>query len=251
MVTKRIIPCLDVDDGMVVKGVQFQNLRQVASPAQAAMDYYRGGADELLFLDVGASYKNRTTLLDIVDRVSRQIFIPLTVGGGIRTVDDMRAALCAGADKVSVCSAAIQRPELIREAAEHFGSQCVVLSLDARRHGNSWYAYTCGGRHNSGVDALAWVQHAVSLGAGEILINSIDNDGTRAGVDVALTSAIAASVSVPVIASGGVGTLEHMYEAIQHGDADAVLAASILHDGDFTIEEIKNYLLKKGVSIRC
>ena len=250
MLAKRIIPCLDVEDGRVVKGVKFQNLKDAGDPVELAALYNRQGADELTFLDIGASYRSREIMVEVVEKVSSQVFIPLTVGGGIREVADMRRILNAGADKVAICTAAIKNPSLISEGAEKFGSQCIVLSIDAKRNGDSWSAYINGGRVNAGIDALEWAKEGERRGAGEILLNSIDMDGTRQGYDLELTRTVSELVNIPVIASGGAGTLEQMYDAINAGKADAVLLASLLHYGEFTISSIKNFLKDKGVTIR-
>ncbi|MDZ7400629.1 MAG: imidazole glycerol phosphate synthase subunit HisF [candidate division KSB1 bacterium] len=250
MLAKRIIPCLDVEDGRVVKGVKFKNLRDAGDPVELAALYNEQGADELTFLDIGASYRSREIMIEVVEQVSSQVFIPLTVGGGIREVADMRRILNAGADKVAICTAAIKNPRLISEGAENFGSQCIVLSIDAKRKGNSWSAYINGGRVDAGIDALEWAKEGERLGAGEILLNSIDMDGTRQGYDLELTRAVSELVGIPVIASGGAGTLEQMYDAITVGKADAVLLASLLHYGEFTISGIKNYLKERGVTVR-
>lgn len=250
MLAKRIIPCLDVEDGRVVKGVKFKNLRDAGDPVELAALYNEQGADELTFLDIGASYRSREIMIEVVEQVSSQVFIPLTVGGGIREVADMRRILNAGADKVAICTAAIKNPRLISEGAENFGSQCIVLSIDAKRKGNSWSAYINGGRVDAGIDALEWAKEGERLGAGEILLNSIDMDGTRQGYDLELTRAVSELVGIPVIASGGAGTLEQMYDAITIGKADAVLLASLLHYGEFTISGIKNYLKERGVTVR-
>jgi cyclase len=251
---KRIIPCLDVDDGRVVKGVKFKDIADAGDPVEMARTYNAGGADELTFLDIGASYKSRATLLDVVRRVAREVFIPLCVGGGIRSVDDMRQAMNAGADKVSVCSSALARPELLREMAQAYGSQCVVLSIDAKRVGAGadgnpvWHAFSRGGRDDTGIDAIAWAQQAVEAGAGEILLNSIDADGSGAGYDLALTRAVLDAVNVPVIASGGAGSLDQIAEAAAL--ADAALVASLLHFGKTTIAEIKRCCRDKGIAMR-
>lgn len=250
MLAKRIIPCLDVEDGRVVKGIKFQNLKDAGDPVELAALYNQQGADELTFLDIGASYRSREIMIEVVEKVSSQVFIPLTVGGGIREVRDMRRILNAGADKVAVCTAAIKNPSLISDGAEKFGSQCIVLSIDAKRNGDSWSAYMNGGRVDAGIDALEWAKEGERSGAGEILLNSIDMDGTRQGYDLELTRTISELVNIPVIASGGAGTLEQMYDAINAGKADAVLLASLLHYGEFTIAGIKNYLKNKGVTIR-
>ena len=250
MVAKRIIPCLDVDEGRVVKGIAFKGIRDAGDPVEMARQYNRQQADELVFLDIGASYKSKTTMLQVVEQISREVFIPLTVGGGIRTVEDMRAALIAGADKVSMCTAALQNPQMLREGAERFGSQCVVLSIDAKREDGDYYAYTHGGRKNSGKTARAWAQEAERLGAGEILLNSIDQDGSQEGYDINLLQQIGKAVSIPVIASGGAGNVAHVLQAIRTGGADAVLLASLLHFGELTVQEIKSFLQKHEVSVR-
>lgn len=252
MLTKRIIPCLDVNNGRVVKGINFVDLRDAGDPVEVGAAYSKAGADELVFLDITASNERRATVADMVREVAKKVFIPFTVGGGIRTVDDVRAILREGADKVSVNSAAIDRPELIAEAADKFGSQCVVLAIDAKRRqdGSGWNIYKHGGRIDVGLDAIEWVKKAVDLGAGEILVTSMDCDGTKAGYDIELTRAVADAVSVPVIASGGAGTLEHFYEALTAGGADAALAASLFHYKELEINEVKKYLKEKGVPVR-
>ncbi len=253
MLTKRIIPCLDVSAGRVVKGVNFVGLRDAGDPVELAARYSAEGADEVVFLDITASSDARATMLDVVARTADQVFIPLTVGGGIRSVEDIRATLRAGADKVSINTAAIQQPELISQGAEAFGCQCIVLAIDARKTGataSGWEVFSHGGRQATGLDALEWARRGVALGAGEILLTSMDRDGTQAGYDLALTAAIAESVSVPVIASGGVGTLEHLYEGLTAGRASAVLAASIFHFGTFSLCQAKAFLQAKGVAIR-
>ena len=251
MLAKRIIPCLDVKDGRVVKGVKFVNLRDAGDPVEAALAYDAQGADELVFLDITASHENRDTMLDMVRRTAEGIYMPLTVGGGIRSVDDVRRLLRAGADKVSLNTAALARPEVIREAAERFGSQCIVVAIDARREGEGrWGVYTHGGRRATGRDAVTWAREATTLGAGEILLTSMDRDGTKDGYDLELTRAIGSAVSVPVIASGGAGSLEHFYEALVEGGADAALAASLFHFGIHTIAEAKAYLRERGVEVR-
>ncbi len=251
MHTKRIVPCLDVKDGRVVKGVNFVALKDAGDPVETARAYDAAGADELVFLDITATSDGRDTVTDMVQRVAYQVFIPFTVGGGIRTVEDFKKLLRAGADKISVNSAAIDRPDLIREAAEKFGSQCVVVAIDARRRADGgWNVYKHGGRLDTGLDAVAWAKEAKHLGAGEILLTSMDGDGTKAGYDIALTRAIADAVSIPVIASGGAGTLEHFYEALTKGGADAALAASLFHYKELTIGEVKDYLADRGVSVR-
>ncbi len=250
MLATRIIPCLDVDDGRVVKGVKFKEIRDAGDPVELAKLYNDQKADELVFLDIGASYKSRRTMLDVVERVSRQVFIPLTVGGGIRTVEDMRETLQAGADKVAMCTAALKNPNLLSEGAERFGAQCMVLSIDAKRTNDRWHAYSHGGRTDTGIDALEWAQRGEALGAGEILLNSIDADGTKAGYDLELTRQVSENVRIPVIASGGAGTLEHVAAAALQGKADAVLLASLLHFGEYTVAEIKKHLEKRGVAVR-
>jgi cyclase len=250
MLTTRIIPCLDVEDGRVVKGTRFTDLRDAGDPVVLAEQYDRQRADELIFLDIGATYRSRKTMIEVVEKVSREVFIPLTVGGGVTGIEDMHRLLRAGADKVSICTAALRDPQILTEAAGIFGSQCVVLSIDAKRAGDSWQCYVRGGRENTGVDALEWARRAVQKGAGEILLNSIDRDGTQAGYDLELTRTVAEAVSVPVIASGGAGTLDQVAEAVTCGRADAVLLASLLHYGTFSIPEIKAFLRRKGVTVR-
>lgn len=251
MYAKRIIPCLDVNNGRVVKGTNFVNLRDAGDPVEAAIAYDRQGADELVFLDITASVQERGTIVELVQRVAEQIFIPFTVGGGIRSVEDFTALLRAGADKVSVNSAAIRNPELIREAAQKFGSQCVVCAIDAKRkEEGGWTVYLNGGRVDTGLDAVEWAKQAVKLGAGEILLTSMDCDGTKDGYDLELTAAVSGQVSVPVIASGGAGSLQDFYDAFTIGQADAVLAASLFHFGEIGIGELKTYLKEKGISVR-
>jgi cyclase len=250
MLAKRIIPCLDVKDGRVVKGINFVNLRDAGDPVEQARIYDREGADELVFLDISATPEGRRTTAEMVRRVADQVFLPLTVGGGIRTVADMRNILLAGADKVSVNSAAVARPELISEGAERFGSQCIVLAIDARRRDGGWEVYTHGGRVSTEIDAVEWAQRGVALGAGEILLTSMDADGTLAGYDLELTRAIAQAVNVPIIASGGAGTLEHFATVLTTADADAALAASLFHDKQITVGEVKRYLMELGLPIR-
>ncbi len=251
MHTKRIIPCLDVKDGRVVKGINFVNLIDAGDPVETAAAYDTAGADELVFLDITASSDNRNTVVDMVRAVAEKVFIPFTVGGGIRTVDDFKALLREGADKISVNSAAIMRPELIAEAADKFGSQCVVLAIDAkRRPDGGWNIYKNGGRVDMGIDAVEWAIRAEKLGAGEILLTSMDCDGTKAGYDVELTKAISSAVKIPVIASGGAGTLEHFYDALTEGGAEAALAASLFHYKELEIKEVKDYLHTRGVSVR-
>ncbi|HEX9818155.1 MAG TPA: imidazole glycerol phosphate synthase subunit HisF [Methylomirabilota bacterium] len=250
MLTKRIIPCLDVKDGRVVKGVQFVDLRDAGDPVEAALAYDAQGADELVFLDITASHEDRAIMLEVVRRTAEGVYMPLTVGGGVRSVDDVRRLLRAGADKVALNTAAIERPAVIGEAAERFGSQCIVVAIDARRERDHWTVYTHGGRRPTGRDAVAWARDAVALGAGEILLTSMDRDGTKDGYDLALTRTVSQAVSVPVIASGGAGTLEHFHEALTEGWADAALAASLFHFGIYTIAETKAYLAGRGVEVR-
>lgn len=252
MYTKRIIPCLDVHGGRVVKGVNFVNLKDAGDPVEIAAAYDKAGADELVFLDITASADARKTVTDMVQRVAAQVFIPFTVGGGIRTVEDFKEILRAGADKISVNSAAIANPRLIAEAADKFGSQCVVLAIDARkRREGGWSVFQNGGRIDTGMDVVEWAKKAERLGAGEILLTSMDCDGTKAGYDIELTKAVAQSVSIPVIASGGAGTKEHFYEALTKGHADAALAASLFHYKELEIGQVKEYLRQKGVAVRC
>lgn len=252
MHTKRIIPCLDVKDGRVVKGVNFVNFRDAGDPAEVAAAYDKAGADEVVFLDITASCDDRSTQLEWVRQVAGRVFIPFTVGGGIRTVEDFKALLREGADKISVNSAAIMNPRLIHDAAEKFGSQCVVVAIDAKRRedGSGWNIYKNGGRVDMGMDAVEWAMQAEKLGAGEILLTSMDGDGTKAGYDLELTRAVAQSVSIPVIASGGAGTMEHFYEALTEGQAEAALAASLFHYKELEICQVKEYLRDRGVSVR-
>ena len=252
MFTKRIIPCLDVHGGRVVKGVNFVDLVDAGDPVAIAKAYDEAGADEIVFLDITASSDARETVVDMVREVAKNVFIPFTVGGGIRTVDDFKALLREGADKISVNSAAINRPELISEAAEKFGSQCVVVAIDAKRRmdGSGWNIYKNGGRVDTGIDAIPWAKKVEELGAGEILLTSMDCDGTKAGYDLELTRKVSESVSIPVIASGGAGTLEHFYDAFTEGKADAALAASLFHFKELEVKEVKQYLRGKGVSVR-
>lgn len=251
MLARRIIPCLDVKDGRVVKGVQFVNLRDAGDPVAQAGLYDRMGADELVFLDISATPEGRATTVEMVRRVADQVFLPLTVGGGIGSLDDMRRLLLAGADKVSVNSAAVRSPEILAEGARRFGSQCIVLAIDTRRRpGGGWEVFINGGRIPTGLDAVAWAKRGVALGAGEILLTSMDADGTLAGYDVELTRAVAEAVDVPVIASGGAGRLEHFVEVLTAGQADAVLAASLFHDRKLTIAAVKAYLAERGVPVR-
>ena len=271
MLTKRIIPCLDVDGGRVVKGISFVELRDAGDPAELAAVYDREGGDELVFLDITASSDSRDTMVDVVHRVSEEVFIPLTVGGGIRTVEDIRRMLKAGADKVSLNTAAVNNPALIGQGAAQFGNQCIVVAIDAKRvdrratdpgrpsaadaglaldEASGWEVYTRGGRTPTGIDAVKWAARAVELGSGEILLTSMDEDGQKRGYDLELTRAVSRAASVPVIASGGAGTLDHLYDALEQGEADAVLAASIFHFGEFSIGEAKEYLGRRGVPVR-
>jgi len=252
---KRIIPCLDVDSGRVVKGVNFVSFRDAGDPVEAAWRYDEQGADELTFLDITASSDERDTIVHVVEQVASQVFIPLTVGGGIRTEADIRRMLNAGADKVSINTAAIHRPEFVRDAAERFGNQCIVVAIDAKAVHNPgeparWEIFTHGGRRPTGIDAVAWAERMVGYGAGEILLTSMDRDGTKAGFDLELTRTISEAVSAPVIASGGVGNLDHLVDGIQHGKADAVLAASIFHFGEYTIEQAKQHMQAQGIEVR-
>jgi imidazole glycerol-phosphate synthase subunit HisF len=251
----RVIPCLDVKDGRVVKGVNFVDLRDAGDPVEAAIAYDAAGADELCFLDITATHENRGIMLDVVRRTAEACFMPVTVGGGVRTIDNIRTLLRSGADKVSINSAAVSRREFVKEAAEKFGDQCVVVAIDAKRvtragGSDRWEIFTHGGRNSTGIDAVEYAQEVVSLGAGEILLTSMDRDGTRQGFDIPLTQAIADSVSVPVIASGGVGNLDHLVDGIRDGHATAVLAASIFHFGEFTIREAKEHMARRGLPMR-
>lgn len=251
----RVIPCLDVKDGRVVKGVNFVDLRDAGDPVEAAIAYDAAGADELCFLDITATHENRGTMLDVVRRTAEACFMPLTVGGGVRTTDDIRTLLSSGADKVSINSAAVSRREFVKEAAEKFGDQCIVVAIDAKRVSSAgepdrWEIFTHGGRNTTGINALSYAEEVVSLGAGEILLTSMDRDGTRQGFDIALTRAIADRIPVPVIASGGVGTLDHLVDGIRGGHATAVLAASIFHFGEFTIRQAKEHMLHAGLPVR-
>lgn len=252
MPAKRIIPCLDVANGRVVKGVQFVKLRDAGDPVECARAYEKQGADELVFLDITASHEQRNTIVEVVRAVAKEVFMPLTVGGGIRTSDNVRNILSAGADKVSLNTAAVLNPEIINETSRRFGSQCIVLAIDARRRsdGSGWTVYTHGGRRATDRDAVQWAVEGVQRGAGEILLTSMDRDGTRDGYDIALTRAIADAVPVPIIASGGVGKLEHFYEGLVEGHADAALAASVFHFGEFSIRQVKEYLKARGVEVR-
>ena len=252
MYAKRIIPCLDVNDGRVVKGVNFVNLIDAGDPVECAKTYDKAGADELVFLDITATSDRRSTVVDMVERVAESVFIPFTVGGGIRSVNDFRTLLLAGADKISVNSSAIKNPRLISDAADKFGSQCVVCAIDAKRRADrsGWDVYLAGGRVNTGLDAVEWAAEAERLGAGEILLTSMDCDGTKAGYDLELTRAISENAKIPVIASGGAGTMDHFYTALTEGKADAVLAASLFHFGEIEIKDLKKYLSGRGISVR-
>lgn len=252
MLAKRIIPCLDVTNGRVVKGTNFVNLRDAGDPVELARVYDQAGADELVFLDITASSDGRQTMIDVVSRTSEEVFIPFTVGGGIRTIEDIRQMLKAGADKVSLNTSAVQNPDLISQGALKFGSQCIVVAIDARSTGTpgQWEVYIHGGRTPTGIDVLEWVRKVEELGAGEILLTSMDRDGTKDGFDLPLTRAVSEAVNIPVIASGGVGNLEHMYDGLTEGKADAALAASIFHFGEYTVRETKEYLRERGVVVR-
>jgi cyclase len=255
MLAKRVIPCLDVKEGRVVKGVRFENLRDAGDPVEIAKQYDAAGADELVFLDITASHEKRNILLDVVTRTAEAVFMPLTVGGGVRTTEDIRTLLKSGADKVSLNTRAVENPQVLQEGAEKFGAQCIVLAIDAKRRDSQdpskgWEVYTHGGRTPTGKDALEWAKLGVKLGAGEILLTSMDRDGTKNGYDLELTRAISEAVGVPVIASGGVGTLDHLADGITQGKADAVLAASIFHYGEYSIRQAKEYLKSKSIPIR-
>ncbi|MCS7097727.1 MAG: imidazole glycerol phosphate synthase subunit HisF [Candidatus Methanomethyliaceae archaeon] len=250
MLTKRIIPCLDVDKGRVVKGIKFVNLRDVGDPVEQALIYEEQGADEIVFLDITASYEGRDILIEVVRRVASELSIPFTVGGGIRSYGDVRRVLMAGADKVSLNTAAVLNPMILRECAESFGSQCIVCAIDAKRIGNGWEVYIYGGRKPTGLNAIEWAKKAEEMGAGEILLTSMDFDGSKMGYDLDLTRRVSESVNIPVIASGGAGSPEHIYLALTEGKADAALAASIFHYGEYSVEEVKKYLKSKGVPVR-
>lgn len=250
MLAKRIIPCLDVDKGRVVKGVKFLNLRDAGDPVEVAKRYEEEGADELVFLDITASAEDREIMIEVVKKVAETVFMPFTVGGGIRTVADMRRLLEAGADKVSVNTAAVKNPELVHEGAKLFGSQCIVVAIDAKRRGESWEVYIHGGRTPTGIDAVEWAKKVESLGAGEILLTSMDRDGTKEGYDVELCKAVAETVNIPVIASGGAGSKEHFYEVFEKGKVDAALAASLFHFREISIPDLKEYLYKNGIRVR-
>ncbi len=248
--TRRIIPCLDIKNGRVVKGVQFVGLRDAGDPVELGRLYDEQGADELVFLDITASHERRAPVFELASRVAEQVFIPFTVGGGIRTIDDIRAILQAGADKVSLNTVAVEQPNLIRQSAERFGSQCIVVAIDARWNGTFYEVYTHGGRTPTGLNAVEWAREVVQRGAGEILLTSMDRDGTQVGYELNLTRQVAEAVSVPVIASGGAGTPEHLYDALTEGKASAVLIASIVHDGHYTVRQLKQYLAERGIPVR-
>ncbi|MCZ6685735.1 MAG: imidazole glycerol phosphate synthase subunit HisF [Candidatus Dadabacteria bacterium] len=251
MLSKRIIPCLDVKDGRVVKGVNFVNLRDAGDPVEIAKKYSDEGADEICFLDITASNEERETMIDVVERTAGQVFVPLTVGGGVRTLDDVRQILLAGADKVSINTAAVKNPDFVKEAADKFGSQCIVVAIDARSVGDSkWEVFTHGGRNPTGIDAVQWAQKMEDYGAGEILLTSMDKDGTKSGYDLPLTKTISRNLRIPIIASGGAGNLEHLSDGVKLGEADAVLVASIFHYGEYTIKEAKEFLSANGISVR-
>lgn len=251
MLSKRVIPCLDVDRGRVVKGVKFVNIKDAGDPVELAAFYDKEGADEVVFLDITASYEERKTIIDVATRTAERVFIPFTVGGGIRTLEDIRNLLKTGCDKVSINTAAVQNPEFIREAAERFGSQCIVVAIDAKKVSfRKWEVYTHGGRKATGIDALEWAKEVEQLGAGEILLTSMDMDGTKEGYDIELTKSISENVNIPVIASGGAGKLEHFAEVIKEANADAVLAASLFHYGELRIREVKGYLASQGIPVR-
>lgn len=250
MLTKRIIPCLDVDNGRVVKGVQFIDIKDAGDPVEIAKKYDQAGADEIVFLDITASSENRSHTFEVVHQVAKSIFIPLTVGGGVRSLDDAKKLLALGADKVAINSAAIKNPDLLRQCADSFGSQCIVLAIDAKKNYNSWNVYSYGGRVDTQIDAINWAIKGEEMGAGEILLTSMDGDGSLQGYDLELTKKVSQSVQIPVIASGGVGNLDHLVDGIVKGKADAVLAASIFHFGTYSIAEAKNYLIEKKISIR-
>ena len=251
MLSKRIIPCLDVKDGRVVKWVNFVNLRDAGDPVEIARKYSDEGADEICFLDITASHEERKTMIDVVERTAAEVFVPLTVGGGVRTIEDVRQMLLAGADKVSINTAAVKDPDFVKRASERFGSQCIVVAIDARRVSEGkWEVYTHGGRNPTGIDALEWAKKMEEYGAGEILLTSMDKDGTKSGYDIPLTRAVSRTVSVPVIASGGAGSLDHLSEGVSDGEADAVLVASIFHYGEHTIRDAKEFMSSKGISVR-
>jgi cyclase len=250
MLTKRIIPCLDVDRGRVVKGVHFVDIRDAGDPVENAEIYNKQGADEIIFLDITASSDRRDIIIDVVEKTAEQVFVPLTVGGGIRNLDDIRRLLRAGADKVSINTAAVESPDLVRKAADRFGSQCIVVAIDAKTRNSSWEVFIHGGRTPAGLDVLEWAKKMEELGAGEFMLTSMDRDGTKEGYDLRLTRTVSDLVNIPMIASGGVGTLEHLYEGLTDGGADAVLAASIFHYNEFTVGDVKAYLKGRGVNVR-
>jgi len=251
MLSKRIIPCLDVKDGRVVKGINFVNLRDAGDPVEIAKKYSDEGADEVCFLDITASNEERKTMIDVVERTAGEVFVPLTVGGGVRTLDDVREMLLAGADKVSINTAAVNNPDFVKQAAEKFGTQCIVVAIDARRSGeDKWEVFTHGGRNGTGIDAVEWAQKMEEYGAGEILLTSMDKDGTKSGYDLPLTRTISRKLTIPIIASGGAGNLEHLSDGVVSGEADAVLVASIFHYGEYTIKEAKEFMHSKGISVR-
>ena len=250
MLTKRIIPCLDVDRGRVVKGVHFVDIRDAGDPVENAEIYNEQGADEIIFLDITASSDRRDIIIDVVEKTAEQVFVPLTVGGGIRNLDDIRRLLRAGADKVSINTAAVESPDLVRKAADRFGSQCIVVAIDAKARNSSWEVFIHGGRTPAGLDVLEWTKKMEELGAGEFMLTSMDRDGTKEGYDLRLTRTVSDLVNIPVIASGGVGTLEHLYDGLTDGRADAVLAASIFHYNEFTVGDVKAYLKGRGVNVR-
>ncbi len=250
MLAKRIIPCLDVTDGRVVKGVNFVELKDAGDPVEIARRYNEAGADELTFLDITATSDNRDLILHIIEAVASEVFIPLTVGGGVRAVADVQRLLNAGADKISINTSAVVNPQLVKEAADRYGSQCIVVAIDAKRTGEGWEVFTHGGRKATGLNAVEWAQKMQALGAGELLLTSMDRDGTKSGFDLGLTRAIADAVSIPIIASGGVGTLQHLVDGVREGHADAVLAASIFHFGEFTVDEAKRYMKQYGIEVR-
>jgi len=251
MLSKRIIPCLDVKDGRVVKGVNFVNLRDAGDPVEIAKKYSDEGADEICFLDITASNEERKTMIDVVERTAGQVFVPLTVGGGVRTLEDIRQMLLAGADKVSINTAAVNNPDFVKEAADKFGSQCIVVAIDARNCGeDKWEVFTHGGRNGTGIDAVEWAKKMEDYGAGEILLTSMDKDGTKSGYDLPLTKTISRSLTIPIIASGGAGDLQHLSDGVKLGEADAVLVASIFHYGEYTIKEAKDFMNHQGISVR-
>jgi cyclase len=250
MLAKRIIPCLDVTDGRVVKGVNFVELKDAGDPVEIARQYNEAGADELTFLDITATSDNRDLILHIIEAVASEVFIPLTVGGGVRAVADVQRLLNAGADKVSINTSAVVNPQLVKDAADRYGSQCIVVAIDAKRAGEGWEVFTHGGRKATGLDAVEWARKMEALGAGELLLTSMDRDGTKSGFDLGLTRAISDAVSIPIIASGGVGTLQHLVDGVCEGHADAVLAASIFHFGEYTVDEAKRYMKQYGIEVR-